>query len=154
MNKPAILISACLLGAYCRYNGTRGMIDELDELKSCAHLIPVCPETLGGLPTPRHPAEIVGDRVMTDHGEDVTEAYRRGAQETLMIAQLLGAHAAILKERSPSCGAGEIYDGSFQHVRTSGDGTAAGLLKQNGIAVYGESRVSEIIREIKEGNIR
>lgn len=154
MNKPAILISACLMGVHCRYNGTCGMIEELDELKNCAHLIPVCPEILGGLPTPRNPAEIVGDQVITDHGEDVTDAYRRGAQAVLKLARLLGAHAAILKERSPSCGAGEIYDGSFRHVRVSGDGAAAGLLKQNGIAVYGESRVSEIIRGIKEGNIQ
>lgn len=154
MEKPAILISACLLGVNCRYNGTGGMIDELEELKECAYLIPACPEILGGLPTPRPPAEITGEKVTTCEGGDVTEPYHRGAREVLKLARLFGARIAIMKERSPSCGAGEIYDGTFTHTRVPGDGIASALLKQNGIEVYGESRISEIIQAIKEGNLK
>jgi len=154
MNKPAILISACLLGVNCRYNGTGGSIDELEELKECACLIPACPEILGGLPTPRPPAEITGDKVITCEGGDVTGPYHRGAQEALKLAKLFSARIAIMKERSPSCGAGEIYDGTFTHTRIPGDGIASALLKQNGIEVYGESRISEVIRSIKEGELK
>lgn len=154
MHRPRILVSACLLGVNCRYNGTGGGFAELEELTTLAELVPVCPEILGGLPTPRPPAERNGDRVITREGGDVTEAYARGARESLHLARLFGAEMAILKERSPSCGAGEIYDGSFRHVRVPGDGVTAALLKENGVEVFGESRVREIIDRLKEGNIR
>ena len=152
MAKPVILISACLLGVNCRYNGSGGLLPEIAELKTLAQLVPVCPEILGGLPTPRPPAERLNGRVVNCEGGDVTDAYARGARESLALAQLLGAHSAILKERSPSCGAGEIYDGSFSHTRIPGDGVTSELLKQNGICVCGESRIPAIIEQLKEGN--
>jgi len=154
MPKPRILISACLLGVNCRYNGTGGSVEELDELMELAELIPVCPEILGGLPTPRPPAERCGGRVVNCEGGDVTEAYVRGARETLKIAKLFGAELAILKERSPSCGAGEIYDGTFAHVRIPGDGVTAQLLKQNNIHVCGESDIRAWIEQYREGKLK
>ena len=151
MEKTAILVSACLLGVCCRYNGTGGRLPELEELLRLAHAVPVCPEILGGLPTPRPPAERRGDRVITCEGGDVTAAYLRGAGETLKLAEVYGAKIALMKERSPSCGAGEIYDGTFTHARIPGDGTASELLKARGIAVFGESRIGELIDLLKEG---
>lgn len=152
MEKQAVLVSVCLLGVNCRYNGSAGMLAELSEMMQCAQMIPVCPEILGGLPTPRPPAERVGEKVLSCEGGDVTQAYLRGAQETLKLAKLYGAKYAVLKERSPSCGAGEIYDGTFSHSRIPGDGVAAALLKAHGVQVYGESRVGELMKCLKEGN--
>ena len=149
--KPRILVSACLLGMNCRYDGGGKLLPEIEELMRVAELIPVCPEIYGGLPTPRTPSERVGTRVLMKTGEDVTEAYHRGAQEALALAQRFAVRCAILKERSPSCGSGEIYDGSFSGAKTAGDGVTAELLKENGIAVYGESRVRELIEQLKEG---
>lgn len=150
MQKPRMLISACLLGVNCRYNGTGGSLAEIGNLMELAELIPVCPEVLGGLSTPRPPAERVGNRVISCEGGDVTEAYRRGASESLHLAKLFGAKLALMKERSPSCGSGEIYDGSFSHTRIPGDGTASELLKENGIEVYGETRIHELMNRLKE----
>ena len=149
MSKPRILVSACLLGVCCRYNAERTVLPELEALMERAELIPVCPETLGGLPTPRLPAERRGDQVINSEGEDVTLHYARGAEETLRLAQLFGARVALLKERSPSCGAGEIYDGSFAHARIPGDGVAEQRLKENGVVVYGESRIGELMEYLK-----
>ena len=154
MQKSTVLVSACLLGVKCRYNAVCGMVDGLEELMECAQLIPVCPETLGGLPTPRPPAERVGNRVVNCEGGDVTRPYVEGAQECLKLARIFGAQYALMKERSPSCGAGEIYDGTFSHTRVSGDGVASEMLKQAGIAVYGESRIRELIDLLKEGNAK
>ena len=151
MPKPRIIVSACLLGVQCRYNGTGGELERMPELMELAELIPVCPEILGGLPTPRPPAERMGERVITCEGGDVTDAYQRGARETLKLAGVCGARLALMKARSPSCGAGEIYDGSFTHSRIPGDGAASEMLKANGIAVYGESRIHELIDLLKEG---
>ena len=154
MHKPRILVSACLLGAECRYNATGGELERLPELMELAELIPVCPEILGGLPTPRPPAERLGERVVTCEGADVTAAYEKGARECAKLARLFGVQFALMKERSPSCGAGEIYDGSFSHTRISGDGTAAALLKANGVTVYGEGRIGELLQIIREGKIQ
>lgn len=146
--KPVILVSACLLGVCCRYNG-KGILEEsVKALMEDAVLIPVCPEIMGGLATPRDPAERFGDRVMTNNGLDVTAAYEKGAKETLRLAQLYGCHFAILKERSPSCGSGQIYDGSHSGRLVSGDGITAGLLKKNGIEVFGESKTEDLKRFI------
>lgn len=148
--KPRLMVSACLLGVNCRYSGEGGCIPEAQALMDAAELIPVCPEILGGLPTPRTPAERLGERVVTRDGADVTAAYARGAEETLRLAERFGAKLALLKERSPSCGAGEIYDGSFRHARVPGDGVTAQLLKARGVTVYGESRVAELLERLKE----
>lgn len=144
--KPVILVSACLLGVNCRYN-EKGVLEEaVKALMDRAVLIPVCPEIMGGLATPRDPAERVGGQVMTIAGADVTSAYQKGAEETLKLAQLYGCRAAMLKERSPSCGSGRIYDGTHSAKLTDGDGVTAGLLKKNGIRVFGESKTEDLER--------
>ena len=139
-----LLVSACLLGIRCRYDGDAKPNPAVVELARRHTLVPVCPEQLGGLPTPRPPAERCGNGVFTKAGADVTEAYRRGAEETLKLCRLFGCDAAILKERSPSCGCGEIYDGTHTDTRIAGDGVTAELLKANGIAVYGESKIEAL----------
>ena len=134
-----ILVSACLLGTACRYDGRSKADAAVTALLARHTLIPVCGEIFGGLPTPRTPAERRGARVMTKDGRDVTDAYRRGAEEVVRLARLYGARAAILKERSPSCGSGEIYDGTFSGTRTAGWGVTAELLRESGVRVYGVS---------------
>ena len=135
-----ILISACLLGEPCRYDGlSKPLPDEtLDRLMRGHTLIPVCPEQLGGLPTPRTPSERQGGRVVMRDGKDVTAAYQRGAQIACALAMQTGAEAAILKARSPSCGSGRIYDGTFSGTLADGDGVTAAAVKQLGIPVYTE----------------
>ncbi len=136
-----IIVSACLADVRCRYDGTAKPCDEVIRLVAEGKAVPVCPEQLGGLPTPRVPAEIRGDRVITRDGVDVTEAFRRGAQETLKLAKLVDAKAALLKARSPSCGSGKIYDGSFSGKLVDGDGVFADLCKINGIDVKTEEEL-------------
>lgn len=151
MAKPRILVSACLLGVNCRYAGDGKLLPEMKDLMEAAEVIPVCPEVLGGLPTPRIPAERRGDKVIMRDGTDVTRQFFRGAGEALHLAKLFGAEIAVLKERSPSCGCGEIYDGSFTGSRIPGNGVTAQLLLENGVQVFGESRLDELIDKIKEG---
>lgn len=135
-----LLVSACLLGVSCTYQGTSKKQENVLKLLQEGHtLIPVCPEQLGGLPTPRPASERKGDQVVSCLGVDVTENFARGANEALRIAKLYDCKVAVLKERSPSCGSGQIYDGSFQGVLTDGDGVTAELLKQHGIRIIGES---------------
>lgn len=143
--KEPLLISACLLGTACRYDGQSKPMPELDRLLTPYQLIPLCPEQLGGLPTPRVPAERSGSQVLTRDSRDVTAAYAAGAAEALRLAKLLGCTKALLKEKSPSCGSGQIYDGSFSGTLTAGFGITAALLQENGIAVYGESRWEELL---------
>lgn len=140
-----ILISACLLGACCRYDGASKAHPLAAALAERHTLVPVCPEQLGGLPTPRPPAERRGGRVVTRSG-DVTEQYLRGAEETLKLCKLLGCEAAVLKERSPSCGRGQVYDGTFSGTLTAGDGVTAELLAAHGILVYGESQIEKLLK--------
>ena len=142
-----ILVSACLLGTACRYDGRSKADAAVTALLARHTLIPVCGEIFGGLPTPRPPAEIQGDRVVTRDGRDVTEAYRRGAEAAAQLARLTGAQAAVLKERSPSCGSGAVYDGTFSGVLTEGWGITAALLRQQGLRVVGESRLEELLRQ-------
>lgn len=138
-----ILISACLLGNCCRYDGASKEHPQILELAKHHELVPVCPEQMGGLTTPRPPAERRGDRVVTREGTDVTAQYCRGAEETLRLCQLLGCQAAVLKERSPSCGHGEVYDGTFSGTLIPGDGVTAQLLTAHGIPVFGESQIEK-----------
>lgn len=142
-----VLVSACLLGVPCRYDGQSKRHSLAQELCRRHRVIPVCGEIFGGLPTPRPPAEICGQRVVTREGADVTAAYRRGAEAVLELARLTGAEAAVLKERSPSCGSGAVYDGTFSGTLTAGWGVAAGLLREQGIRVLGESRLEELLRQ-------
>ena len=136
-----ILVSACLLGVQCRYDGTGALSEGIKKLMEEHTLIPVCPEIMGGLATPRDPAERRGDRVLTQNGADVTDNYKRGAEETLKLAELYQCRCAVLKERSPSCGCGRIYDGTFSRCLTDGNGMAAELLLEHGIEVKGESQI-------------
>lgn len=140
-----ILVSACLLGVCCRYDGQAKPHEGVLSLLGRHTLIPVCPEIYGGLATPRPAAERVGKRVLTAQGGDVTAQYRRGAEETLRLGRLYGCEAALLKERSPSCGSGVIHNGRFDSGLTPGDGVTAALLRANGIAVYGESEWQKLL---------
>ena len=142
-----LLISACLLGVRCRYDGASKAHPLAEELAKQHTLVPVCPEQLGGLTTPRPPAERQGERVATAVGVDVTEQYRRGAEETLRLCRIFGCEAAVLKERSPSCGCGAVYDGTFTGTLTAGDGVTAQLLTANGIPVYGESALEMLVEK-------
>lgn len=142
-----ILVSACLLGAPCRYDGTGKLEPALEQLRAQGHtLVPACPEVLGGLPTPRPPAERQPDgRVVTREGSDVTAAYQTGAEQALELAQAHGCTCAVLKERSPSCGRGPIYDGTFSRTLIPGSGVTAELLEAHGIRVYGESQWKDLL---------
>lgn len=144
--KEVLLMSACLMGVNCRYDGGGKLLHELPQLMERYHIVPVCGEVLGGMTTPRVPSERVGERVLNREGEDVTAHFCRGAEEVLRLARLYGAEKALLKERSPSCGSGEIYDGTFSGGKTAGWGVTAELLRDGGIAVYGESRVEELLK--------
>ncbi len=134
-----ILVSACLLGADCKYNGKNNRNENVLRLMEKHTLIPVCPEQLGGLATPREPSEKSGGRVISKSGADVTENYKKGADEVLKIARLYGCKRAVLKAKSPSCGSGKVYDGTFSGTLIDGDGVTAQLLKQNGIEVQNEN---------------
>ncbi len=139
-----ILVSACLLGVACRYDGKRKPNEAVIALKEKYNLIPVCPEIMGGLPTPRLPSEIRGETVIMENGEDVTDKYSKGAEETLRLARLFGCGKAVLKEKSPSCGSGRIYDGTFSKTLTEGNGITAGMLLANGIRVAGETEIDAL----------
>jgi len=132
------LCSACLLGIKCRYDGKSKPDKKVLALARKETLIPVCPEQLGGLSTPRLPQEQKGDRVFNNETIDVTKQFRRGAEETLRIAKLFNIKEAILKQKSPSCGCGEIYDGTFSGRTIKGDGVTTALLKKKGIKVISE----------------
>ena len=119
--RPRVLVSACLLGVHCRYDGGGAAIPELTELMERCELIPVCPEQLGGLPTPRTPSERLGERI-------------------------------LVKERSPSCGSGSIYDGSFSGRLAPGDGATAEALRARGVEVFGESCARELIKRLGREN--
>ena len=151
------LISACLLGVACRYDGlSKPMPSEtIEALRQKYHLIPVCPEIMGGLPTPRIPAEINAERcVIRKDGVDITAEYQKGASEALRLALLFDCKIAIFKERSPSCGKDVIYDGSFTKTLIQGDGIVAALLRQNGICVVGESEIDRLLTKINLENKR
>jgi uncharacterized protein YbbK (DUF523 family) len=143
-----IIVSACLAGINCKYNGGNNLDERIKKLVKEGKAIPVCPEQLGGCPTPRPAAEISGGTgadvldgkcsVIRKNGEDVTRGFLKGAEETLRIARTAGAREAILKARSPSCGSGTIYDGTFSGRTAEGNGVTAELLLRNGIRVLTE----------------
>ena len=145
-----LLISACLLGVECKYSGGSNALPEetIEKLRTRYRLIPVCPETAGGLPTPRDPSERLGERVVSCRGADVTAQFKKGAEAALTLARRYGCTTALMKEHSPSCGSGLIYDGSFDGSFSGklvkGDGCAAELLKAAGVSVVGEN-VTELL---------
>lgn len=141
--KP-LIVSACLLGVACNHRGRASESPEVIALGRGRRLVPVCPETVGGLPTPRPEAELGPDgRVRTAAGEDVTAAYVAGAAHTVALAAATGAAGAVLKARSPSCGCHEVYDGSFTRVRVPGEGVTARALREAGVEVWSEEDVAE-----------
>jgi uncharacterized protein YbbK (DUF523 family) len=149
-SKPPLLISACLLGVACNHEGRGSPRAVVDELAEHYRLVPVCPEVLGGLPTPRAAAELQGGdgadvvaatgdaRVVNIEGEDVTAAYRRGAEAAVAVAKAVGAERAVLKARSPSCGSSAVYDGSFSRRLVPGRGVTAAALAAAGLEVGSE----------------
>ncbi len=132
------IVSACLLGIKCRYDGKSKPDEKVIALTKKEILIPVCPEQLGGLPTPREACEKKGNKVITKSGKKFTENFVKGAKEVLRVAKFYNAKEAILKQRSPSCGSGQIYDGTFSNKVIKGDGVTTTLLKRNGIKVISE----------------
>ena len=140
-----ILVSACLLGTPCRYDGASRPCGELARLEVLGHrLIPVCPEVMGGLPTPRDPAERQGDKVISCTGKDVTKEYTKGAETALYFAKLNHVDFAVMKAKSPSCGKRLIYDGTFTGNKIPGNGVTVELLNANGIPVFTEDELDQL----------
>ncbi len=139
-----ILVSACLLGVSCRYDGKSKPNENVIALKDRYNIIPVCPEIMGGLPTPRTASEIQGSQVVMGDGKNVTKEYRKGAEEVLKLCRLFGCKRAVLKEKSPSCGCGKVYDGTFSGKLIDGNGITAKLLMENGIEVFGETGIMNL----------
>lgn len=158
-----ILISSCLVDLFSKYDGSSNANTLLLAYCHRGKFIPVCPEQLGGLPTPRKPVELSGmtgqavlrgeGKAITEEGCDCTEEFVRGAEQLVKIVRLWGVTASILKERSPSCGSSYIYDGSFSHTVMPGEGVAAALLRQHGIPVYSEQLMTrELLEELLEAD--
>ena len=141
-----LLISACLLGIPCRYDGKSVRGVDVSHLREKYELVPVCPEIYGGLSTPRVPSERRGDKTIMKDGRDVTENYIRGAEAAYQLCLQLDCKIALLKERSPSCGKNKIYDGSFSGVLVDGEGVTAEYLRLRGIKVFGESEIEELLK--------
>lgn len=138
-----IAVSACLLGVDCRYSGDSTKRESIVKLSEKHNLIPICPEQLGGLPTPRYPSERRGKLVINNQGVDVTKEFTQGAEQALYIAKLFECKVAILKKNSPSCGYGQIYDGTFTGNKVKGNGVTAELFVENGIPVYNEDNFED-----------
>ena len=148
--KKNVLVSRCLLGDSCRYDGQSKVYDTVSKILDKFNVIPVCPEVDGGLETPRNPSEIRGDKVIMNNGKDVTEAFRKGAENALKLAKEKNCRAALLKAKSPSCGKDKVYDGSFTGKLTDGDGVTAKLLKEHSIAVFTENETDELLKFLEE----
>jgi uncharacterized protein YbbK (DUF523 family) len=144
MKKEALLVSACLLGEKCRYDGGSRYCAAAAALADKYELVAACPEVLGGMPVPRTPAEIRGERVFSMDGEDRTALFRLGAERALELAREAKAVKALLKSESPSCGHGLIHDGSFSGKMVRGRGVTAALLEENGITVRTELEIAEL----------
>lgn len=147
--KPKLLISECLCGVPCRYDGKDNYIDKIEVLKEYYELVPVCPEVLGGLSTPRDPAERQGNRICTANGTDVTAEFLRGAQLTVDIALKHGCKEALMKAKSPSCGYKRIYDGTFSRSLTDGHGCTIEALLEKNLRIYTEDDIELLLAEKK-----
>ena len=141
MKKEKVLVSACLLGTDCKYNGGNNKNEKVIEFLKDKEVVPICPEQLGGLPTPRTPSEIRNEKVYTKDDRDVTKEFKLGAEKVLKIAKEESIKKALLKESSPSCGVNKIYDGSFNNTKIKGMGITARLLKENGITIMSEDDI-------------
>ncbi|MBQ6374281.1 MAG: DUF523 domain-containing protein [Clostridia bacterium] len=151
--RPVVLVSMCLMGVACRYDGRDNACPVAAALAKRCELLPVCPEQLGGLPTPRAPAERQGDRVIDRCGRDVTDAFSRGAAAAVRLAEQAGARFALLKARSPSCGVREIYDGNFDGTLVPGMGMAAEALAARGIALFDETQEEALLTAVAASRI-
>ena len=140
-----LLISACLIGTNCKYNGKNNYLELVEELKKKYELIPVCPEILGGLDIPRNPSEIKNNKVISNKGIDVTKEFNLGAKSALEIAMNNNVKMALLKDGSPSCGSNYVYDGTFSKTKIKGNGITTILLKKNGIKVFSENEISKLL---------
>lgn len=145
-----ILISSCLLGNNCKWNGRNNARELIMSIKDKVEFIPVCSEVLGGLPTPRIPSEIVGNRVINEINLDVTDHFLEGAEKVLRIAKENNVKYAIFKERSPSCGVHQVYNGKFERTATEGKGITTRLLEKNGIRVYSDEEIEILIKHQKD----
>ncbi|WP_379970553.1 DUF523 domain-containing protein [Ectobacillus sp. sgz5001026] len=153
-----IVVSSCLAGIACRYNGSHHLVSKIENLVREKKAVLVCPEMLSGFSTPREPAEIVGGSgsdvldgvatVLTKSGEDVTNRYIIGAQKALEVAKREQAACVVLKENSPSCGSSMIHDGSFTDIRKAGEGVTAALLRRNGITVLSDVEFIKMVSSI------
>jgi uncharacterized protein YbbK (DUF523 family) len=135
------LVSGCLIGVKCSYDGKARPNKKLIEMFKMGELLPVCPEMLGGLLSPREPAEQKGKKVITKSGKDVTKEFAKGAKEVMALVKKYNIKEAILKARSPSCGSRKIYDGTFSGKLIDGDGVLASILKRKGIKIITEEEV-------------
>jgi uncharacterized protein YbbK (DUF523 family) len=154
-----IIVSACLAGYNCKYTGGNNLVPDIAKLVNEGKAIPVCPEELGGLPTPRPACEIMGGnghdvlagraKIVNIEGKDVSEQFIAGAQKVLKKVQQNNTNIAILKQRSPSCGVDIIYDGTFKGIRKPGQGVLSALLSQHGLELYSEedyAKCKDIVR--------
>ena len=136
-----VLVSACLLGVNCKYNGGNNKNEKVLKYLEDKQVIPICPEILGGLSTPRTPSEQKGNKVIMKDGTDVTNNFKKGAEEVLYLAKLFNVKKAILKAKSPSCGNGLVYDGTFSHTLVNGNGVCASILEDAGIEIVTEEDI-------------
>ena len=141
-----IIVSSCLLGVNCRYDGGNEFRENIKGLMTKYNLIPVCGEIFGGMTTPRNPSEIIGDKVFDNSGIDVSENFYRGAEEVVNLCKLYDCKLAILKSNSPSCGFGQIYDGTFSGNKVDGMGITAKLLDKNGVQIFNEINFVELLK--------
>lgn len=148
--RPLILVSACLAGHKCRYDGRDNAVEGIVKLARRGLCLTVCPEQLGGLPTPRIPSERKGACVIAKDGTDVSHAFRLGARKALWLAQKEGLRVAIVKSRSPSCGCGSVYDGTFSHTLVAGNGVFVDLLLKEGFQVWTEENCGELLAGTEE----
>ena len=146
MKKINLIISSCLCGNNTKYNGGNNLIDKLELLKEKFNLITICPEVFGGLSTPRNPSEIVGQKVLSNKGDDVTENFYNGANKAVEILKAYNAKYALLKEGSPSCGVHKIYDGTFSGVKIPGSGITTNMFKELEIKIYSENEIEELLK--------
>lgn len=147
MMKPKLLLSACLAGKNTKYSGGNNLTPYLEELEKRFEIYLICPEVMGGLPTPRDPSEQKQDRVFSNRGKDVTQEFVLGAKIALDIALKNDIHLALLKESSPSCGSHFIYDGTFTGTKKVGEGVAAELLRKKGIKIYSEDEIEILLND-------
>lgn len=148
MSKPKLLISRCLCGENTKYNGGNNLIQQLDLIQKNFELIYICPEVMGGLTTPRNPSEIKDQKVFSSTGKDVTKEFVLGAQKALSLVKKHQVKYALLKESSPSCGVHKVYDGTFSGRKIEGSGMTTQLLKKNGILVFSEHEIEELLKNI------